>query len=84
MGYTAGDLISSPSLDVYRFVTITVGEESQFVINFNMEAGGGAFGPWTSAKPNITYPQDWTLNFENGDVLEVQSLRGDQEICVSR
>ncbi|KAE9583110.1 hypothetical protein CGMCC3_g956 [Colletotrichum fructicola] len=49
-----------------------------------MEAGGDACGPWTSAKPNITYPQNWTLNFGNSDVLEVQSLRGDQEICVSR
>ncbi|KAF3797291.1 hypothetical protein GCG54_00009262 [Colletotrichum gloeosporioides] len=65
----------SPSFDAYRFATIIVGEESQCVIPFNMEAGGGACGSWTLAKPNLVDPQSWTLNFENGDAQEVQFLR---------
>ncbi|KAI8224350.1 Secreted hydrolase-like protein [Colletotrichum sp. SAR 10_86] len=73
----------SPSFDTYRFSTVRVGEEAQYVIPFDMEAGG-ACSSWTSAKSNITYPQSWTLNFENGDVLEIQSMRGDQEIYGSR
>lgn len=29
---------------------------------------------------NVTYSLSWTLNFENGDKLTVNSVRGDQEI----
>lgn len=68
----------SPDSSKYRFATVRVGEESQYIIPFDMKAG--ACGSWTSPKSNITYPQTWTLEFENGDVLEIQSLREDQEI----
>ncbi|EQB48760.1 hypothetical protein CGLO_11987 [Colletotrichum gloeosporioides Cg-14] len=74
----------SPSFETFRFVTVRVGEEPQYVIPFNMEAGGGACGSWTSTKPNIIDTQSWTLNLENGDAQEVQSMRGDQEIHGSR
>ncbi|KAH0422881.1 hypothetical protein CcaCcLH18_12533 [Colletotrichum camelliae] len=84
LSVVSGGGFSNPSFDTYRFATVRVGEESQYVIPFDMEAGGGTCGSWTSAKSNITYPQSWTLSFENGDVLEVQSLRGDQEIYGSR
>ncbi|KAK2780557.1 hypothetical protein CKAH01_00501 [Colletotrichum kahawae] len=80
LSVVSGGGFSNPSFDTYRFATVRVGEESQYVIPFDMEAGGRTCGSWTSAKSNITYPQSWTLSFENGDVLEVQSLRGDQEI----
>ncbi|KAK6213280.1 hypothetical protein QIS74_09282 [Colletotrichum tabaci] len=69
----------SPSFETYQFATVRVGEESQYVLPFDMEAGGGC-GSWTSPRSNITYPQSWRLSFENGDVLDIESVRKDQEI----
>jgi hypothetical protein len=35
---------------------------------------------WTSPKSNTTYQTKWYLDFDNGDFLEVSSVREDQEI----
>ncbi|KAF4922325.1 Kievitone hydratase [Colletotrichum viniferum] len=35
---------------------------------------------WTSPNSNLVYPLSWTLTFENGDHLIVNSMRPDQEM----
>lgn len=35
---------------------------------------------WVSGSSNHTYPQRWTLTFENGDYLHFKSVKEDQEI----
>ncbi|KXH65226.1 hypothetical protein CNYM01_13631 [Colletotrichum nymphaeae SA-01] len=68
----------APSHQLYQFATVRVGEESQYVLPFDMETRG--CGGWASPKSNITYPQHWKLNFENGDMLDIKSIKEDQEI----
>ncbi|ETS81913.1 hypothetical protein PFICI_06915 [Pestalotiopsis fici W106-1] len=48
-----------------------------FVLDYNLKADWE--NTWTSYKTNITYSQSWQLVFENGDRLEVESLRPYQE-----
>lgn len=35
---------------------------------------------WTSPRSNLTYPLAWSIWFDNGDFLRVESVRDDQEI----
>ena len=35
---------------------------------------------WTSPRSNVTYPQNWLLDFDNGDSFMVSSVHDDQEI----
>lgn len=35
---------------------------------------------WVSGTSNHTYPQRWTLTFENGDYLRFKSVKKGQEI----
>ncbi|KAK1621478.1 hypothetical protein BDP81DRAFT_401142 [Colletotrichum phormii] len=72
----------APSHQLYQFATVRVGEESQYVLPFDMETRG--CGDWTSPRSNITYSQRWELRFENGDVLDIKSVREDQEIYGAR
>jgi hypothetical protein len=73
----AYDLPSS-SPDTIRFATVRVGEESQYILPFDMKTK--AHDTWVSPRSNITYPLSWRLDFENGDHLNIKSARADQEI----
>ncbi|CAH0015911.1 unnamed protein product [Clonostachys rhizophaga] len=61
-----------------RFATIRFGEEAHLALPYTLIAS--TTNVWRSDHRNVTYPLSWTFNFENGDRLEVDSVRGDQEI----
>ncbi|RSL94429.1 hypothetical protein CEP52_012629 [Fusarium oligoseptatum] len=66
------------SSDEWRFATVRLGEETTMVLPFTMEEHWE--DSWWSATSNRTYPQSWTLKFDNGDYLRIRSVLGDQEI----
>ncbi|KAJ4073186.1 hypothetical protein NW761_014397 [Fusarium oxysporum] len=74
----AFDLEAPASPTTNRFATVRVGEESQYVLAYDLKANWK--NTWTSKKTNVTYPQSWRLEFESGDALNIQSVRRDQEI----
>ncbi|KAM6504576.1 hypothetical protein FSOLCH5_015318 [Fusarium solani] len=74
----AFDLEAPASPSTNRFATVRVGEESQYVLAYDLKADWK--NTWTSKKTNVTYPQSWRLEFENGDALNIESVRRDQEI----
>lgn len=62
----------------FRFATVRLGEETQLVLPYTWEVDWD--NVWVSPATNYTYPQFWTLKFENGDYLNLESVKGDQEI----
>ncbi|ETS79025.1 hypothetical protein PFICI_08878 [Pestalotiopsis fici W106-1] len=61
----------------YQFATVRVGHSMQvlaYTWTPNMK------NTWVSPKSGLVYPLEWTLDFENGDYLDVQSIRPDQEM----
>ncbi|WAO84651.1 CrtC domain-containing protein [Fusarium falciforme] len=66
------------SSDEWRFATVRLGEETTMVLPFTLEEHWE--DSWWSSTSNRTYPQSWTLTFDNGDYLRIRSVLGDQEI----
>lgn len=66
------------SSDEWRFATVRLGEETTMVLPFTLEEHWE--DSWWSSTSNRTYPQSWTLRFDNGDYLRIKSVLGDQEI----
>lgn len=67
---------SSPHTN--RFATVRVGEESHYILPFDLKTT--ARDTWVSPRSNLTYPLSWRLDFDNGDYLNIASVRADQEI----
>lgn len=65
------------SSDAWRFATVRLHQETTLVLPFAMEADWD--NAWVSTS-NHTFPQSWTLKFDNGDYLKLKSVREDQEI----
>jgi predicted secreted hydrolase len=78
----AYDLAAPAGPTENRFATIRFGEEAHLVLPYTLIAS--TTNVWKSDHTNVTYPLSWTLNFENGDKLEDNSVRGDQEIYGGR
>ena len=66
------------SSDVWRYATVRIGEEQTLVLPFTLLTDWNDV--WTSPKSNRTFPQSWTLKFDNGDWLHLKSVKDDQEI----
>ncbi|TIA49880.1 hypothetical protein D6C79_03364 [Aureobasidium pullulans] len=47
------------------------------IVGYNITEEGAT---WTSQRSNLTYPLAWSIWFDNGDFLRVESVRDDQEI----
>ncbi|KAF2843920.1 hypothetical protein T440DRAFT_411173, partial [Plenodomus tracheiphilus IPT5] len=65
----------------YEFATVRDGEEMH-IIAFTLEPDTSK--TWVSPKSNFSYPLSWKLKFENGDYLQIDSIRPDQEMFGSR
>ncbi|KAL1798455.1 hypothetical protein ACET3X_002492 [Alternaria dauci] len=61
-----------------RFATIRT-SYGLSIVRFNLTADPNV--AWTSPETNTTYQTRWILDFDNGDFLEVNSVRKDQEIA---
>lgn len=61
----------------FRFGTVRAGE-SMLVLAYDLVCDMSS--AWTSPSTGLTYPLRWTLRFENGDYLDVESVRDDQEM----
>ncbi|KAF5499778.1 hypothetical protein K4K60_005379 [Colletotrichum sp. SAR11_57] len=70
----AWDLVDDEST---RFATIRVGN-GYHVLAYELSPDYS--NTWTSPNSNLVYPLSWTLTFENGDHLIVNSVRPDQEM----
>lgn len=64
-----------------QFATIQV-DESIHVLAFTLTPD--MTNTWTSPNTNLVYPLAWRLNFDNGDYVNVKSVRADQEMYGSR
>ncbi|TGO47644.1 hypothetical protein BOTNAR_0513g00010 [Botryotinia narcissicola] len=60
-----------------RFATVRT-EYGLEIIRFNVTTKQEY--TWTSPNSNYTYQTRWLLNFDNGDFLDIKSVRKDQEI----
>lgn len=67
---------AEPHNQKLRFATIRA-EDGLHVLRFEMEPGTG--GTWTSPNTNLTYLRSWCLKFDNGDTLNITTMREDQE-----
>lgn len=60
-----------------RFATVRT-EYGLEIIRYNVTTKPE--NTWTSPNSNYTYQTRWHLNFDNGDFLDIKSVRDDQEI----
>jgi hypothetical protein len=68
----------SDTSEEWRYATVRVGEETVIVLPYTWKVYWD--DAWVSGSSNRTYPQRWTLTFENGDFLRFKSVKKDQEI----
>ncbi|KAJ6098113.1 hypothetical protein N7499_002487 [Penicillium canescens] len=66
------------SSDEWRYATVRVGDETMMVLPYIWQVDWD--DTWVSGTSNRTYPQRWTLTFENGDYLTFKSVKKDQEM----
>ncbi|KAK7418767.1 hypothetical protein QQX98_003785 [Neonectria punicea] len=66
------------SNDAFRYATVRVDQEVTLVLPFVFEEDLDS--TWVSPESNRNYPQRWTLKFDNGDYLKIQSVKEEQEI----
>ncbi|KAH7129578.1 hypothetical protein B0J13DRAFT_509975 [Dactylonectria estremocensis] len=69
--------LGSPSNHVYQFATIRINNSIQ-VLAFTLKPDETK--TWTSPNSGLTYPLSWKLEFQNGDYLDIESVRPDQEM----
>ncbi|KAH8687046.1 hypothetical protein BGZ61DRAFT_354887 [Ilyonectria robusta] len=64
--------------DSWRYATVRVGEETTLVLPLvlSVDWDNAWVSPWSGKK----FPQSWTLKFDNGDYLQVKSVKEDQEV----
>ena len=62
-----------------RFATVRT-DYGLSIVRFNVTTNPE--DEWTSPASNTTYQTKWFLDFDNGDFLEVGSVRKDQEIYI--
>ncbi|KAF7555827.1 hypothetical protein G7Z17_g1936 [Cylindrodendrum hubeiense] len=65
------------SSDSWRYATVRLGEETNLVLPYTLSADWD--NAWVSPLSGRKFPQSWTLKFENGDYLRVNSVKEDQE-----
>ncbi|PSN73806.1 hypothetical protein BS50DRAFT_566739 [Corynespora cassiicola Philippines] len=66
------------SSQAWRYATVRIGEQTTLVLPYKLSPS--LKETWTSPASNSTFPQAWKLEFENGDHLNLRSVKGDQEI----
>ncbi|KAL3417328.1 kievitone hydratase [Phlyctema vagabunda] len=66
-----------PDDTVWSYATVRRGE-SILVLAYDLVPDMS--NVWVSPKSNFVYPLSWRLNFENGDFLDIVSVRADQEM----
>lgn len=64
--------------DIWRYATVRLGEETTMVLPFTLEADWSDV--WVSPESNTTFPQSWSLKFDNGDFLNLRAAKAEQEI----
>lgn len=64
--------------EAWRYATVRIGEETTLVLPYTWEVDWS--DAWVSGESNRTFPQQWTLTFDNGDFLRFRSVKKEQEI----
>ncbi|GME40598.1 Kievitone hydratase [Neofusicoccum parvum] len=63
---------------IKRFATVRT-DMGTHVLSYDLLADWS--NTWTSDCSGKTYPLSWTLRFQNGEELHMESIRDDQELC---